>query len=164
MSNERWGSRPSIQFVYWLSPNIIRRGKHNIIRRIVLEEMVWSWSFEWTFTTYFNFYILKVCFDFFDERLFRHSDLCGGVISLEHIFFKNVSKGPAFSRPTQIQTLEYGLDDAMRIRKKDLVLIEYSFTSSDMNFQTIWMAKGILTKIWSRNSWSLVTILIWSMP
>ena len=26
-------------------------------------------------------------------------------------FLKNVSKGTAFSRPTQIQTLEYGLDD-----------------------------------------------------
>ena len=65
---------------------------------------------------------------------------------------------------TQIQTLKYGLDDAMRIKKKDLVLIEYSFTSySDMNFQPIWMPKGILTKIWSRNRWSLVTIIILSM-
>ena len=78
-------------------------------------------------------------------------------------FLKNVSKGPVFSRPTQIQTLEYGLDDAMRIKKKDLVLIEYSFTHSDMNFKTIWISKGILAKIWSRNSWSLVTILILSM-
>ena len=68
-----------------------------------------------------------------------------------------------FSRPTQIQTLEYDLDDAMWIKKKDDVLIEYSFTPSDMNFQTIWMPKGILTKIWSRNSWSLVTILTLSM-
>ena len=57
----------------------------------------------------------------------------------------NVSKGPAFSRPSQTQTLEYGLDDAMRIKKKDLVLIEYSFTPSDMNFQTIWVPQGILT-------------------
>ena len=37
---------------------------------------------------------------------------------LEHNFFKNVSKGLAFSRRTQIQTLEYGLDDAMRIKKE----------------------------------------------
>ena len=71
--------------------------------------------------------------------------------------------GPAFSRPTQIQTLEYGLDDAMRIKKKDLVLLEYSFTPSDMSFQTIWIPKGILKKNFSRNSWSLVTILILSM-
>ena len=55
-------------------------------------------------------------------------------------FFKNVSKRPAFSRPTQILTLKYGLDDAMWIKKKELVLIEYSFTPSVMNFQTIWMS------------------------
>ena len=79
---------------------------------------------------------------------------------LELIFFKNVTKASASSRRTQIQTLEYGLDDAMRIKKKDFVLIENSFTPSDMNFQTIWMPKVILTKIWSRNSWSLATILI----
>ena len=36
--------------------------------------------------------------------------------ALEHNFFKNVSKGPAFSRQTEVQTLEYGLDDAMRIK------------------------------------------------
>ena len=71
-----------------------------------------------------------------------------------------MSKGPAFSRPTKIQTLEYGLDDAMQIKEKDLVFKEYSFTPSDINF---WMPKVILTKIWSRNSWSLVNILILSM-
>ena len=65
---------------------------------------------------------------------------------LEHNFFKNVSKAPAFSRPTQIQTLKYGLDDAMRIKKKDLVLLEYSFTPSDNNFQTIWMHKWFWQK------------------
>ena len=59
------------------------------------------------------------------------------------------------------ETLEYGLDDADK--KERPLLIEYSFTPSDMNFQTIWMPKGILTKIWSRNSWSLVTILILSI-
>ena len=57
-----------------------------------------------------------------------------------------MSKGRAFSSQTQIQTLEYGLDVAMRIKEKDYILIEYSFTPSDMNFQTIWMPKGILTK------------------
>ena len=82
---------------------------------------------------------------------------------LEHIFSRNVSKGPAFSRPTQSQTLKYGLDDAIRIKKKDLVLIEYSFTPSDRNFQTIWMPKEILTKFSARKSWSLGTILILSM-
>ena len=58
---------------------------------------------------------------------------------LEHNFFKDMSKGPAFLRQTQIQTLEYGLDDAMPIKTKDLVLI--------LNFQPTWMPKGILTKI-----------------
>ena len=43
--------------------------------------------------------------------------------------------------------------------KKDLVLIEYSFTPFDMNFRTIWMPNGILTKIWSRNSWPVGYIL-----
>ena len=42
---------------------------------------------------------------------------------LEHNFFKDMSKGPAFLRQTQIQTLEYGLDDAMPIKTNDLVLI-----------------------------------------
>ena len=40
------------------------------------------------------------------------------VDTLEHKFFKNMSRGPAFSRRTQIHTL----DDAMRIKKKDFVL------------------------------------------
>ena len=40
--------------------------------------------------------------------------------------FKNVSKGPAFFQDElkfkPIQTIEYGLDDAMRIKKKDFLL------------------------------------------
>ena len=71
---------------------------------------------------------------FYCDRVYVKQSL---LLDLDHNFFKNVSKGPAFSRPTQIQTLEYGLDDAMRIKKKDLVLIEYSCAPSDMNFQTI---------------------------
>ena len=65
---------------------------------------------------------------------------------LEHNLFQNVSKWVTFLWQTQIQTLEYGLNDAKRIKKKQVTLILYSFTPSDMNFQTILMPKVILAK------------------
>ena len=51
-----------------------------------------------------------------------------------------------FRDKLRFKTLEYGLDDTLRIKNKDLDLIEYSFAPSDVNFLTIWMPKGILTK------------------
>ena len=39
----------------------------------------------------------------------------------------------------------------------------YSNTSSDMNFQMIWMPKGILAIFCHKKRWSLGTILILSM-
>ena len=53
--------------------------------------------------------------------------------------FKNVSKGPAFLWQTNIQTVKYGLNDAKLIKKNELILILYSSTLSDMNFQMILM-------------------------
>ena len=46
----------------------------------------------------------------------------------------------------QIQTIEYDLNDAKRKKKKQVTLILYSFTRSDMNFQTILMLKENLEK------------------
>ena len=44
----------------------------------------------------------------------------GGKFYLEHDLFKNVSKGPAFWGQTQIQTIEYGFNDTIRIRTMKL--------------------------------------------
>ena len=56
--------------------------------------------------------------------------------------FKNVSKGPAFLWQTLIQTIEYGLNDAIGVKKNEVIMIIYSFTSFDMNFQIILMPKS----------------------
>ena len=53
----------------------------------------------------------------------------------------------------------YGLNDTKRIKKKEVILILYSFTPSDMNFQTNLMPKVILEKSWSQNVYSLVPFL-----
>ena len=82
-------------------------------------------------------------------------------LMLEHTYFKNGSSGPAFFWQTQIQTIEYGLNDAMRIKKKELILMIYSLTPSDINFHTTSMSNGILEN--SEKSWSAGTILILSM-
>ena len=63
---------------------------------------------------------------------------------------------------TQIQTIEYGLNDTIQIKKKQVILILYSFAPSapsDMNFQTILMPKVILAKFLSQKIYSLVTFL-----
>ena len=62
---------------------------------------------------------------------------------------------------TQIQTIEYGLNDAKRIKKEtsDIALILWSFTPSDMNFQTISMAKGIFAKFLFQKSGPLEPFL-----
>ena len=60
--------------------------------------------------------------------------------------FKNVSKWAIFLRQTQIQTINYGLNDTKRIKKKQVILILYSFAHSDMNFQTVLLPKVILAK------------------
>ena len=65
---------------------------------------------------------------------------------LKHNLFKNVSKGPAILWKTQIQTIEYGLNDAIRIKKNEFILIPFSFTPFDMNFRTILIPKVILAK------------------
>ena len=62
---------------------------------------------------------------------------------LEHNLFKNVSKGPAFLWQSHIQTIEYDLKDTIRINKNEFIMILYSFTPSDMNFQRIFMPKEI---------------------
>ena len=57
-----------------------------------------------------------------------------------------IYNGPAFLWQTQIQTMEYGLNDAIRIKKNTVLLISYSFTPCNMNFQTILIPKMILGK------------------
>ena len=79
---------------------------------------------------------------------------------LEHKWFKNVSKGPAFFGQRQLWTIEYGLNDKIRIKKKEVILILCSFTSSNMNFQMILMPKEILAKNLSQKIGSHGTILI----
>ena len=44
----------------------------------------------------------------------------GGKFYLEHNLFKNAPKGPAFWGQTQIQTIEYGFNDTIRIRTMKL--------------------------------------------
>ena len=51
-----------------------------------------------------------------------------------------------WQRQRQIQTIRYGLNDTKMIKKKQLTLILYSFTPSDMNFVAILMHKVILAK------------------
>ena len=63
---------------------------------------------------------------------------------------------------TQIQTIKYGLNDTKGIKKKQITLIIYSFTPSDMNFQTIMMLEVVLAKFLSQKSFSVRTILILS--
>ena len=46
-------------------------------------------------------------------------------------------------------------NDTKRIKKKQVTLILYSFTPSDMNFQTILMPKVILAKFLSQKIYSL---------
>ena len=74
---------------------------------------------------------------FFYSPLMLFTSVLTHCALLEHNLFKNMSKGPAFSRPNQIQTLKYGLDDAMQIKKKDLALIKYRITSNNsrVNYQ-----------------------------
>ena len=74
---------------------------------------------------------------------------------LEHNSFENVSNLVTFLWQTLIQTIEYGLNDMKRIKKKQVTLILYSFTPSDMNFQTILMPKVILAKFLSQKIYSL---------
>ena len=65
---------------------------------------------------------------------------------LEQNSFKNVSKVPAFLWQTQIQPIEYGLNDTIRIQNNEVILILYSFTPSGMNFLMILMPKVVLAK------------------
>ena len=46
---------------------------------------------------------------------------------LEHNMFRNISKRPAFMWQTQIQMIEYGLDDTIiiQLQKKEVTLILY---------------------------------------
>ena len=71
--------------------------------------------------------------------------------SLEHNQFKNVSKGPAFFCDKQkfkrLNGIEYDLNDTIRIKKNEVVLILYSFTLSDIKFQTLLMDKMNLANI-----------------
>ena len=55
--------------------------------------------------------------------------------ALEHNLCKNVFMGPAFLWQTQIQTIEYGLNDTIRITKNEVILMLYTFTPSDFNAQ-----------------------------
>ena len=57
------------------------------------------------------------------------------VIWLEHnLFFKNVPKGPLLMWQMNIQSIDYGLYDMLRIEQKEIILMIYSFAPSDMNF------------------------------
>ena len=55
---------------------------------------------------------------------------------LEQIFLKNLSNWVTFLWQTLIQTIKYGLNYTKRIKQKQVTSILYSFTPSDVNFQT----------------------------
>ena len=59
--------------------------------------------------------------------------------------------------------IKYGLNDTKRIKKKQVTLILYSFTPSDMNFQTMLMPKVILAKFLSHKIYSLGPFLCFSI-
>ena len=60
------------------------------------------------------------------------------VVWLEHNLLRMYLRDqPAFLWQTQIQKIEYGLNDTIRMKKKEVTL--YPFTPSDMSFWTIWM-------------------------
>ena len=59
--------------------------------------------------------------------------------------------------------IKYGLNDAIRVKKKEDLLIIDPFLPSNMNFETILMPKVNLAKILSEKSWSVRTILNLSM-
>ena len=83
------------------------------------------------------------------------SDIIGSFLLLEHNLFKNASNWVIFLWDKQIQTIKYGLNDAKRIKKKQDILILYSYTPSDINFQTSLLAKVILAKRKSQKIYSL---------
>ena len=74
---------------------------------------------------------------------------------LKHNLFKNVSNWVTFWWKSQIQTTEYVHDDTKSIKDNQVILILYSFTPTDMNFQTILMPKLILAKFLSQKIYSL---------
>ena len=74
---------------------------------------------------------------------------------LEYNSIKNVSNWVTFLGQTQIQTIKYGHNDTKRIKKKQVTLILYSFTPSDINFQMILLPKVILAKLLSQKIYSL---------
>ena len=83
---------------------------------------------------------------------------------LKHNLFKNVSNWVTFLWQTQIQTIKSCLNDTKRIKKKQVTLMLYSFTPSDMNFLNDFDAKVILVKFLSQTKKLLTwTILILSM-
>ena len=60
------------------------------------------------------------------------------LVPLEHNLFKNVSKWVIFLWKTQIQTIKCGLNDTKKTKKKQVILIIYSFTlctASDIVFK-----------------------------
>ena len=70
------------------------------------------------------------------------------------------SNEPDFLCQMQIQMIEYGLNDTIvtiRMKKKEVVLIPYSFTPTNMNFQTILMPKVILANFCYIKNWSVGT-------
>ena len=52
--------------------------------------------------------------------------------------------------------IEYGLKDEIRIKKNEVIMILYSFTPSDMSFQTILMPKVILANFLSYLKYALI--------
>ena len=69
---------------------------------------------------------------------------------LELNLVKNVSNAPAFLWQNQIQTIEYGLNDKIWIKKWKKLF--YSFQPSYKNFRAILMPKMILAKFLSQKT------------
>ena len=63
------------------------------------------------------------------------------------IYLRMYPRDQLFSEKRKFKRLKMdGLNDTIRIKKNEVDLILYSFTPSDMNFQTIWMSQVFLAK------------------
>ena len=102
--------------------------------------------------------LVRTKIHFLRKSLIRYLIQMNWIDYLEHNLFKNVSNWVTLLWQTQIQTIKFVLDYTKRIKKKEvtyIALILYSFTTSDMNFQTILMPKVIFAKLLSQKIYLL---------
>ena len=101
-------------------------------------------------------FVLVVCKDALELHFsWKKYDNLQNFRDLKNNLFNNVSKWVFFFWQVQIQTIKYDLNDTKIIKKKQDTLILYSFTPSDMNFQTFLLPTVILAKLLSQKTFAL---------